>query len=1141
MDGNRDQSVTISLAYVTRKTVACGRSLLTFSPREFMSKTRMFFGIAALFTLAIAGPTRLSAQGVTTGSLTGTVTDDAGQVVQSAQVQLRNPATGYSIGATTRSTGVYLIQGVDPDANYVITVRRIGFEAQTRDHVVITLGQTRREDFKMSKQAAVLSTVTVSATTDPVINASKTGTSTTLSDSALHRLPTLNRNFQDFVQLVPQVSTTTGYLSGGGVNLRQNAIQIDGAQSGDMFGLGTTGQPGSQANAKSIPLDAVKEYQVLLSPFDVRQGNFGGLLINAVTRSGTNQLHGSVFGYTRNQSLTRTQTYLSDYSQQQFGGSIGGPIIKDKAFFFVSAEFQHLQQPTSGPYIGSSDAYVSQASIDQLNNILSTKYAFTGAGTGDKIVYQNPNRNVFARLDATLPFNTRVVLRDNYVGADKTSFGRGLASGASPNFTLTSNQYKFSSKTNSVVAEFLTNLPNGMYNELLTNYSTTKDFRTVPVNFPQLTIRGVPRTDIATQTANFVLGTESSSQGNALDQRTTELTDNFTIPLGSHSVTLGTKNLFYKSINLFASNSLGNWTFADLNSLNNGVASSYVISAPAPTDPYNGLATIRANTYGLYIQDAWNVTPTLNVNYGVRWDKPSFQNLPPENDVVFTQYGRHTSSVPSQAQWSPRVGFNWDMTGDQRNQLRGGVGSFSGAVPFVYLSNAFGNSGLSGFSSLSCNGAVPSATATTSLQVPAFTAANAAAPPTACAPYTRANGQVVPGATVTGPGSGTSVNTIDPNFKYPKYLKGSLGFDHRIGTTLIATIEGLYTRSQNNAFYQNLALAGPQGTDIHGRVLYGTLTATGATPTTIGQRTQVLDVTNASGDYTWSTTAQLQKAFSNNFEGSVAYTYQQARDVVSVTSSTAGSNYRYQRDVSGDINDRSVTKSKYDQPHRIVATGTYRTKWATDLSFIYTGNSGAPFDFVYGSCSGSGCGDANGDGQSQNDLIYVPKSANDAGEILFTGYNGNAAAVTSAAAQAAAFETFVANTPCLNEARGTIMKRNTCRNPWINEVDVSAAQSLGKFGGAAFKNLQVRLDIVNFGNLLNKNWGKQAFSNQGSTCGQICSATIVLTQSANKLPTGTTSSNQAQGVYTFSPAYTTFDSQNASSNYRMQLSMRYSF
>jgi outer membrane receptor for ferrienterochelin and colicin len=1107
-----------------------------------MLSLRTLVGAVAVLALVVVSPAPSHAQGVTTGALTGTITDEAGQGVEGAQVQLRNTRTGLNIGTLSRSTGLYSIQGLQPDANYTLVVRRIGYAPVTRTGVAITLGQTRREDVRMAREAAVLSTVTVTATTDPVINASKTGTTTTISDSALSRLPTLNRNFSDFVQLVPQVSTSGAVgLSGAGVNLRQNAIQIDGAQSGDIFGLGTSGQPGSQANAKSIPLDAVKEYQVLLSPFDVRQGNFGGLLINAVTKSGTNELQGSAYVYSRNQNLTRTQTYLTDYTQQQYGGTLGGPILRDKLFFFASGEIQRRQTPTSGSYIGDPNQFITQAQIDDIAQRVAV-FGLTEPGTGEQLQIQNPNRNFFGRLDAYLPMSTRLVLRHNYAAADRTSFGRGSYTSANPNFGLTSNKYEFSSTTNSTVAEFLSNLPRSMFNELLLNYSTTKDFRTVPVRFPQLTVRGITRSDNPAQTANFVLGTESSSQGNSLDQRTFELTDNLTIPVGSHSVTIGTKNLFYESVNLFSNNSLGNWTFASPTALSNGVATTYIISAPAPTDPYNGIATIRANTYGVYLQDVWTYSPRLTLTAGVRYDKPDFRNVPPENDIVFTQYKRHTSSVPTRGQVSPRIGFNWDVTGDQVNQLRGGIGSFAGAVPFVYLSNAFGNSGLSGFSSLTCN----NGTATT--QVPVFNAAAAANPPTACDALVAGNRVVGGGATITGPAAGAAVATIDPDFKYPKYLKASLGFDRRLDNGVIATIEGLYSRSQNNAFYQNLALTGPvmngstEQLDRNGRVLYGRLLAAGATPNTTGNRTQVLDVTNASGDYTYSLTGQLQKSFTDNFEGMAAYTFMRARDVVSTTSSTQGSNFRYQRSVSGRLDDLTVTKSKYDQPHRIIATGTYRFPSLTDVSVIYTGNSGSPYDYVYGSTGGT-TGDLNADGQSQNDLIYVPTDARNTNEIIFVANpaTATAAQLATAAAQAQAFENFINATPCLAEARGTILTRNACRNPWVNQFDVSFAQTLS---GKRFQNLQVRLDVINFGNLLNRNWGQQAFSDQGSTCGAICSATIALSHTGFVLPTGTPAtgdSPNARGVFTFDPTYRAFSSENISSNYTMQLSLRYSF
>ena len=277
-----------------------------------MIRFRPLIGALAVLAVLALPASIVAAQGVTTGALTGTVTDSTGAPVENATLLLRNPLTGFTVNAQTRTSGLYVIQGLLPNQGYVMTVRAIGYGALTRDGIVVSLGQTRRENFTLARQAVQLNEVTVTATTyDNVINTSKTGTSTTISDSALRRLPTLNRNFADFVQAVPQVSTTTGFLSGGGVNLRQNSIQIDGAQSGDLFGLGTTGQAGASAGAKSVPLDAVKEYQVLLSPFDVRQGSFGGLLINAVTKSGTNEYHGGVYGYHRNQDLTRTQP-LSD-------------------------------------------------------------------------------------------------------------------------------------------------------------------------------------------------------------------------------------------------------------------------------------------------------------------------------------------------------------------------------------------------------------------------------------------------------------------------------------------------------------------------------------------------------------------------------------------------------------------------------------------------------------------------------------------------------------------------------------------------------------------------------------------------------------------------------------------------------------
>jgi hypothetical protein len=1085
---------------------------------------------------------RLLAQGVTSGAISGTVTDPSGAPVEGAQVQVRNARTGANAGGITRANGQYNIQGVEPDAGYSITVRRIGFEPITRDNRVVSLGQTTREDFSLRQQSTVLETVTVSGEATSIINPSKTGTGTTLGDSLLRRLPTLNRNFADFVTLVPQVSTSTGVgLSGGGVNIRQNAIQIDGAASGDLFGLGTTGQPGSQANAKSIPLDAVKEYQVLLSPFDVRQGNFGGLLINAVTKTGTNEFHGTTYGYTRSQSLTRTQPYLADFKQQQYGFSLGGPIIKDRLFFFVNPEWQKQNTPAVGSFLGSPDSVARSTDVTRFAEILQGD-GLTNPGSGARVLKQNPLTNVFGRIDAYLPGNTRLVLRHNYAAADNTTFSRSSGTSSSPLFGLTSNSYLFSSKTHSSVAEILTNLPSGIFNELLLNLTTTKDFRTVPVVFPQITVRGFTTASGTPSVLAMIAGTEASSQGNSLDQRTFELTENLTIPVGSHHLTIGTKNLFYRPINLFGQNSMGSWTFADTTQFKAGNPVSYSVSAPLATDPAAGLVNFRANMYSFYVQDAWQRSERLLISAGVRLEKPRFLDKPPENPSVLANYGRSTSAVPSRSQISPRISFNWDITGDQMNQLRGGIGYFTGTPPFVYLSNAFGNSGLSGYASLTCGGtAANQGTNATSTIPPPFNAANIATPPTACAPFTPATGPVRPGATTA---ASSNIATIDPNFRFPQYQKISMGYDHRFQSGLVGSLEGLYTKALSNPFYTNLALAGPQGRDRNGRVLYGVLTATGGTATVQGGRQQVIDVTDIHGDYTYAITGTLQKTFFDNFQGSLAYAYSQTRDVAATTSSTQGSNYRYQRDVSQFLEDRSLTRGKEDMPHRIIATGTWRLKTLTDFSFVYIGNSGAPFDYVYGAGTTSGSGDANADGQSQNDLVYVPRDAHDPNEILFTGFN---AAVGSpnqleAAAQADAFDKYIDRVPCLKKNRGKLMSRNACRNPWQNDIDVSVGQSLRAFGQ---QNLQLRLDVINFGNLLNKRWGWQNFSDQNNTCGPICSATTLLTQTGNllptPLPTGVTNSPLARGIYTFNKTMKPWNADNAASNYRMQLSLRYSF
>lgn len=1027
--------------------------------------------------VAFAAPSRLAAQGVTTGAIAGTITNDQHQPVEGAQVQVTNRTTGFASRVTTRADGRYTVPGLDVGSSYSVTVRRIGFQPQARNNVVVVLSQVTRVDIEMVTQAAQLEAVTVVGAQDPVMSASHTGVTTTISDSALRRLPTLNGNFTDFVALTPQVSTVGPGLSGGGTNNRFNNIQIDGSTEADLFGLGSTGQPGGQANGKSIGLGAVKEYQVLLSPYDVRQGNFSGLLVNAVTKSGTNEWHGSVFGTTRNQGYTRSQPYITNYSQSQGGFNIGGPLIKDKALFFVDAEWQARTSPASGPYIGSSLPGPSQATVDQVTQALST-YGMP-VGSGALVNNGNPLANVFARLDFNLPGNTQLVIRDNYGRAVQDIFSRSASS-----FALDNNGYHFSSKKNAVVAQLRTLFDGGSFNELLLNYETIRDRRNPGTLAPQVTVYNGGY--------GIINGAERYSQGNQLDQDLIEMTDNYTIPMGAHRITFGATGQWYKVRNLFTQASYGVWTFGTLDSLQQGLPRQYVIGVPLSGD---GAVRFRAGNYAGYVEDEWTVSNRLSVNYGLRMDVPVFFSKPPFNQSISDSLGRNTQDVPSgNVQWSPRIGFNWDVSGTGKNQLRGGAGLFTGRPAYVWLGNAFQNSGSVGVGVLTCNGAA----------APHFTSAAVTTPPQACA-----NGLTA--------SAGGEIDLLSKDLKFPQNARFTLGFDHQLADHWIGTLEAMYTLGINNPFYQNIALAGPQGLDAHGRVLYG---LTPFNPVLKHKdRNTILDVTNQSHDYAYNLTAGVQRRFYDNLEGSLFYTYTHAVDAQSLSSSTAYSQYRYGRDWAGDQSDPVATRSIFEQKHHVVAQGTYSFPTRTDVSVIYQGGSGQPIDYVVN-------GDLNGDGFSLNDPIYIPLNATDPTQMQFADAKFNGVTVP-AAQQAQAFESFIKNNPCLDSQRGHIMARNSCTTPWTNLVNLSARQS---FGAGRFKNISLEFQVFNFLNLLNSNWGQQ------QTVGYAGSQTLL---GYSKLVGG----NLATGtpVFTFDPSYKTWNANNLASNYQLQLQLKYAF
>jgi hypothetical protein len=1046
------------------------------------------------------------AQGVTTGAVSGRVVDDTGAPIPGASISVVNTATGAASRVLAARDGRYLVQGLEVGGPYSVTARHPSFVPQMRDGQMLTLSQNLTLDFRLERQTIILSTVSVTTETDPIMSADRMGAATVVSDSALRRLPSLNRTFTDFVVLSPEVSDAGPGLSGAGVNNRLNSIQIDGASENDLFGLGDTGQPGGQARGKSIGLEAVREYQVLLAPFDVRQGNFGGLLVNAVTRGGTNELHGSAFFSTRSEGLGRNIDYVRDqeYRQTQFGFSLGGPILRDRIHFFVAPEFQRRYEPAVGPYLGqrAQGFPVAEGDVDRFTSILNG-YGID-AGSAGPARNANPLRNIFARVDFAPSVNNRLVLRHNYGRAEDDILARDASL-----IRLTSNSHAFTSVKGSTVAQLYTSFESGAGNELIVSYNRIRDRRHAALLAPQVQV-DVP--SLTGGTVRLRAGAENSSQGTEVDQDVVEITDNVTIPLGRHRVTVGTKNEFYRIRNLFAQNAYGVWEFSSLDSLSSGTPARYQagVGLGGPID-----ARFDAADLSLYAQDRWQVTDRFVLTAGLRLDMPLVFDKPAANPSVFEQYGRRTENVPSgHVQLSPRIGFNWDRTGDRREQLRGGVGVFVGRPAFVWIGNAFQNAG-TGLAQLTCVAAG---------SVPRFTQAAADAPPATCAN----------GATAAATGD---IALLSDDLRFPQFARASVAYDRRLGHAWVASLEAMYTRAMSTFFYTNRALAGSQGLDRNGRVVYGTIATTGvASPVLVGSRRNVIDVQNAGKDYSYSVTAGLNRRFTNWFEAHGSYTYEQARDIQSLTSSTATSNWRFGRAISGDQYSQYLDRSRFELPHRVVAYGTFSLTTRTDVSVIYLGRSGSNYDFVYG--GSGGLGDLNADGAQGNDLVYIPADVARDAEIRFSGLSPIPGADNSPEAQAqriadqrSALERFITSTDCLTRQRGKLMTRNSCRSPWTNTVNVSLRQALPAIRG---QSISVQLDVFNFLNLLNRDWGQQPLPPLGG-------GSVPLLTHVGQTSGGLTGASGSQGVFTFDPATQKYDRRHVGSAYQMQLGVRYGF
>lgn len=1000
--------------------------------------------------LILFAPLLLLAQ-VTTSSITGTVKTSKNESLASATIRATHLPSGSVYTTSSQSDGRYTISNMRVGGPYKVEISYVGYNPEVYNDLNLELGTPLKLDAVLQGNSNTLTEVVVTSQRNALISRERTGPSTNISQTELQTLPTISRNIDDYTRLVPQAqarrSTSDGSTMGvsfAGQSNRYNQFTVDGANATDVFGLAASGTNGGQAALNPLPFDAIDQVQVILAPYDVTLSGFTGGGVNAVSRSGTNTFHGSVYGFNQNGSMVGksadTREKYGNFHDWNYGARLGGAIIKNKLFFFVNYESQRRSQPVDF-LPGSASSKINTQTLDQLSAFLKDKGKHPD-WSYDPGAYNGFNKDkksdaVFARIDWNINDKNKLTIRHSYVKGSNFIFSDGVSSASFYN-----NGYNFNSTTNSTVAELNSNFSSRFSNMLRLTYTDTRDRRATPGTlFPGVTI--------SDNGATYNFGTEQYSQANSLNQNNFTLTDNFNIYAGKHTLTAGTNMEFYNSSNLFLAGYAGNYSYSSLKDFYNdasGLAEAYPNSYKITysTDPKNPqpLSNVHAAQIGLYAQDAFSVTDNFKLTYGLRADMPIFTNKPAANDLfnnsnIAKNNNVATNKVPkSQVLLSPRIGFNWDVQGNRQTQIRGGIGIFTGRVPFVWISNQYGNTGIGTISS--------------SLNSPAVISNNVHFNP------------------VNSPqpkGYGPGINTTDPNFKYPRTLRTNLAVDQKLPYGFIGTIEGIYTKVLQDILYKDINLASTTDSLVLGnttRPFYNSNRINSSFA-------NIYSLGNTNQGYAYNITVALTRPFSHGWSGSIAYSLGHSYSLNDGTSSQASSNYRYAYNING-LNNLDLARNNYDQGSRIIGYVGKLFKYgrfSTRIGLVYNGQQGQTLSYVY-------YGDVNGDdgsvktkaGTTSADLMYLPADASQ-----FVTKNG-----LTPAQQFAAFQQYMNSDKYLSSHIGQNTTRNADRLPWENHFDLKVEQSV-----AVYKQhtLSVSANIFNVGNMLNKNWGQAYYaSNQ---------------------------------------------------------------
>lgn len=985
---------------------------------------------------------------VTTSSISGKVTDEKGDALIGATVIALHTPSGTEYGAATNSDGRYTIQGMRTGGPYTVTVSYIGYQTLETTGIMLKLGETTNLSCTLA-EGVDIEGVEVVSTAGSRFNATKNGAATNFTSDMIESIPTVSRSVSDIVTMSPLANGAKSGISFAGSNNRYNSFQIDGAVSNDVFGLSATGTNGGTTGSNAVSLDAIEEIQVVVAPFDVRQGGFTGGGINAITKSGTNTFKATAYTYYNNENFYGTTAGKMDEGEERqkasesmtkiFGGTAGGAIIKDKLFAFVSLEKTTQEKPNT--FAPGNHDYLSTDIADQ---ILKRYEEATGLKDtyGKHTSTLNESFDVMARIDYNINKNNNLMLRYQYKDAADDKYGNGDDS-----YSFDGSGYEISNSTQSFVAELNSRISNKVSNEFRAGYTRVRDFRTMGTFGPRVEIKNVDFNDDTQGTVK--IGTERYSGANKLNQDVYTITDNVSIYSGAHTITAGTHNEFYKIGNTFIRNSTGTYEYYSLEDFLNDKAGKYEYSYAVDVPNQEFMPMMNAAQFGLYAQDEWKPSDNFTLTAGLRLDLPVIFNQPTVNEEFnnseYSNNGEYeVGRMPkSRILWSPRVGFRYFTNDSHKSLVRGGAGIFTGRVPFVWMHNAFGNN------------AIDKKSITIYDDAPALSST----------------------PTTGGVAGKEEINVVSEDFKYPQVFRANLAYEHSFDCGWKVSLEGLYSKTLNNVAFYNAAIE-------QDGVVYAVSQDAANDKNTIPNYTlanspysAIVNLENTNKGYTYNLSAMVEKSFDFGLNLMGAYTFGHAYSVNDGDSSQAYSNWKYQHAMDSNNMDE-LAFARFDIPHSVKFAASYvsktyaKNRMYSVVGLTFDGSAGYRYDCIYDDYKV----DANGDGYSGNTLLYIPTAA-EVDQMTWDSLESKTS-----------FVEWVNGDEYASEHRGEYMERFGALSPFEGHWDLHFAQNFiyNKERGSRF---ELSLDIMNVGNLLNREWGMYKSSTYGLQPLKITSVT----------------------------------------------------